>query len=257
MAAENDILANGLEETGPASSGGAAAMIVCKTGSIFRSRSTMVRTGIYSSRSRERFGDIAIGHLIDDPSLSRTDFAVYSDVVVALLDSSNELSDLARSCSNIDDHYALTRLGLERESLAMLLLLRLEQLGLKLSIRSSPFYPYRRFMRELLRCSIPRNYWLVSCLERVEERLRQKFHRALSDLRLAPAIKEMLVDAFHRAEPGKALRQRAATYGAQPVTGCKSGANHSLRSSRQRAHPASDSWQIRNGIGCGHLLNSR
>lgn len=217
--AANDILADGLEEPGPASSGGTAAIIVCKTGSIFRSGSTIARTGVYSSRSRERFGDIAIGHLIDDPSLSRTDFAAYSEVVVALLDSSNELSDLARSCSNIDDRHALTRLGLERESLAMLLMLRLEQLGLKLSIHSSPFYPYRRFVRELLGCLVPRNHWLVSRLVRVEERLRQQFHRALSDLRLAPAIKEMLVDALHRAEPGKALRQTATTSGAQPATG--------------------------------------
>lgn len=214
----------------------------------------MARTGVYSSRSRERFGDISIGHLIDCPSLLQTDFAAYSDIVVALLDSSNELSGIARNCWYIDDDHSLTRIGLERESLAMMMLMRVEQLGLKLSIRSSPFSPWRNLMRELLLGSTPRNYRLVRCLMRVEERLRQRFQRALSDPQLAPAIREMLVDALHRAEPGKALRQTATVYSAQLAAGSKSRAN--IRSDRagkgHSRHPAVG--QHAAASGCGALL---
>ena len=167
----------------------------------------MDKTGEYNSRSVERFGDMSIDYLNDPASLSPNDFYAYSWVVAEILDNADRLFYVARRCWNIDDYHSLTRLGIERESLASMMMMRVEQVGLNLTIRPSALSRLRRFVRDVFLCSPPRNYWLGKYLVRVEDRLGRRCRRAISDPGLAPAMKDMLVEAFDSAKPGKALRQ--------------------------------------------------
>lgn len=165
------------------------------------------KTGECSSRSVERFGDMSIGDLNDPAALSPDDFYAYSWIVAEILDNADRLFYIARKCWNIDDYHSLTRLGIERESLASMMMMRVEQVGLNLTIRPSPLSRLRSFARDVFLCVPPRNYWLGKYLVRVEERLGRQCQRAISDPGLAPAMKDMLVEAFNSAKPGKALRR--------------------------------------------------
>ena len=154
-----------------------------------------------------RFADISISHLDNLKSEHAYSWYIYGGIVAQLFDSAKVFIDTSRNSPGVDRYQLYRRIGLEREALAIMMTARVEQIGLTLTLRSGPFYPLQRFLRNLADCLASAERAQVRRLERAEERLAQGFRRALADLKLAPVIRDMLVGALDMAAPGKALHR--------------------------------------------------
>ena len=161
----------------------------------------------YSDKSNcaasERFGDISISHLKESRSLHAYSWGVYTQMVAELSRNGRLLSEAAQNSHSVRRYHLYQRIGSERQALAAMMMARVEQIGLTLTLHGSPFYPLQSFVRGLVdgmaRLQNAR-------LERAEDRLSRQFLKALADPKLATVVRDMLASMRDLAAPGKLLQ---------------------------------------------------